>query len=76
MSMSKFATGNVKPIVRYREVAAGLVRVGYTATVVALNHPSPLIRSGDMVDTSTVVSYDPTTGRFETQNSIYELERS
>ena len=74
MSMSKCATGGCgKPIVKYRAILPGFIVVGHSATVTAINHPSPLIFPGAMVHTSEVLSYDEATGNFETKNTLYEL---
>jgi hypothetical protein len=63
----------VKPVVRYRVVAQGLIHVGHKATVVAVDHPSWLIDPEEVVHTSTVMAYNARTGDFETKNSIYKL---
>jgi hypothetical protein len=78
-TMSKSAFGlaempkvRVKPTVLYTPSKYGRIEVGLPATVRAWTHPSHLILPGDIVNTSTVQSYDQETGVFETRNSIYK----
>lgn len=49
------------------------IRVGYAAFVYPKDHTSQNISNKSLSRTSTVISYDETTGQFETLNSIYVL---
>ena len=67
----------MKPTVTYKPL--GEIVVGEGASVIPLNHPgnandcSPfhMIENGYPAYTSTVISHDEATGRFETLNTIY-----
>lgn len=63
----------MKPIVHY--IAGSLVFIGLdcVAWLHAVDHP----RLGNCEDTRTsrVVSYDADTGRLETLNTVYEVQR-
>jgi P pilus assembly chaperone PapD len=84
MSMSKFvdhldyaaslaSKGRQKPVVKYAPIGFA-IEPGFRATVRVVSHPDPLIDDGEVVHTSTVQAVDPNTGRFETRNTIYELQ--
>lgn len=61
----------MKPTVRYFNLN-GEVRVGLPTYFCTEGHPSTdRVTPGRQVTTSNVVSYDPATGRIETQNTIY-----
>lgn len=66
---------SLKPVVRYKPVGGTEIEVGYRARVIPLDHPSPLIDNGYYASTSPVLSYDPETGNFETQNTRYVLDK-
>ena len=67
----------MKPTVTYKPL--GKIVVGESASVIPFNNPGnsydcdPFLRitNGEPIFTSTVVSYDKATGRFETLNTIY-----
>lgn len=65
----------IKPIVRYRGLAVmvGKGMVGSRAILMPVDHPNPygLVSNERKVMTSPIVSCDPTTGRIETQNTLY-----
>jgi hypothetical protein len=61
----------VKPVVHFKN--PDFVRVGYSAYVVAIDHPSPLVTPNNLVRTSKVLSID-TKGNFETENTKYVWE--
>ncbi len=66
----------MKPEVKYR-LCLNTPRPGIAARLVGLTgHPRQHTGelAGDYVNTSEVVSYDPTTGRIETLNTIYVKE--
>lgn len=84
MSMSKFVdhldyAGSLankdrqKPVVKYLPIFGFPVQAGYRATVHVISHPDPLIEDNEIVHTSTVQSVEEN-GRFETRNTIYELQ--
>lgn len=59
-----------KQPVRYR--ALHYCKVGERALVETVNHPDyKSVRSLEPAATSVVVAFDPATGVFETQNSVY-----
>lgn len=58
----------VKPVVRYKN--PDFVKVGYSAYVVTLYHPSPLVTPDKMERTSPVLSIEAN-GNFETENTKY-----
>lgn len=60
---------STKPVVHYLREESHFVAVGERAQVYTLDHPR--IGEGNVM-TSTVQSYDPETGVFETLNTIYE----
>jgi hypothetical protein len=49
------------------------IRVGYSAFVYPRDHTSSSVSNRKLSITSPVISYDETTGQFETLNSIYVL---
>lgn len=60
-----------KPTVHYNIDGVKHIVVGQRATVNVIDHYSEWLYSGQMVSTSTVLSYDEKTSIFETKNSIY-----
>lgn len=61
----------MKPIVHYKG-AIGPIVVGRSATVFPVDHyNTTLVSNKKHAFTSTVVSYDQETGKFETQNTQY-----
>lgn len=64
-----------KPVVMYRPISLGLIKVGQRATVVAIDHPSHLIRPFEVVHTSLVLEYDEDSGDFVTRNTFYRLSQ-
>jgi hypothetical protein len=74
-----------KQVVQYRElqfnglshVGPWLSPVGQWVQVVPVDHPDTIgVLNGYWATTSQVVSYDETTGQFETQNTLYVPEGS
>ena len=64
-----------KPIVKYDAQKFNVIEVGSSAVVCTIDHPYAGRSDPDgMVRTSTVISHDEETGRFETKNTIYEVE--
>lgn len=64
-----------KPIVHYSPIAGAIIAEGYGALVIAHDHPDTVNTTpGHDVLTSTVVSYDPETGAFETLSTQYVLK--
>ena len=60
-----------KQVVRYSGLLFTPI-VGQSATVYPVDHPDmERVTNGQMAYTSSVVSYDETTGQFETQNTLY-----
>jgi hypothetical protein len=59
-----------KKVVHYREVYR--IAVGERALVTPIDHTSPLVYNEEVAITTAVESYDPTTGVFETKNTIYK----
>lgn len=67
----------MKPTVTYKPI--GKIVVGEGAIIVPFNHPGNsydadpfcMIENGYPAYTSTVISHDEATGRFETLNTIY-----
>lgn len=62
---------NTKPTVQYKPTEDQFIRVGFSACVFPINHRSDLVSNTTKVITSTVVSYDKGSGKFETQNTVY-----
>lgn len=62
----------MKPVVHYDAIANPPV-VGSSVLVVVLDHPN--FPPDHPVWTSKVEQYDPTTGVFETKNTIYKPHR-
>lgn len=65
-----------KKIVQYSAAYFGAYEnpVSHSVSVQTVDHPGPFYfgeQNGDMLTTSAVVSYDETTGIFETQNTVY-----
>lgn len=71
---NKGKSGMNKPIVHYKRSSDNYhyIKVGQSALVVPVDHPSPNVSNEDIVHTSTVISYDEQTGEFETKNTIYK----
>lgn len=63
----------MKPVVKYKYDLNNFIKVGESAYVFPLNHPSSLVSNTKLVRTSRVISFDKNTGNFETINTIYEL---
>ena len=62
----------MKQIVHYDNFKPTTIVVGKCATVFPIDHPDSVNVSNQvMVMTSLVLSHDPATGEFETQNSKY-----
>lgn len=61
---------NEKKVVYYSRL--DYIQVGESADVVPVDHTSPLVSNGRVAWTTTVESYDPATGVFETRNTIYK----
>ena len=61
-----------KKVVHY--VGPAKIQVGSAAWVTTIDHPGPGVSNNPdgLVTTTKVESYDPTTGIFETKNSIYK----
>lgn len=67
----------IKPIVEYISWEHNQIAVGHGAFVIPVDHPDAGERgiiNGYPIHTSAVLSYDEDTGRFETKNTIYEVE--
>jgi hypothetical protein len=62
----------MKPTVNYQNPS--FIEVGMRAYVYAIEHPgNAIMNSGTKeINTSTVLSYDKSTGIFETRNTIYK----
>lgn len=67
-----------KKVVQYKPFPLGgfPIVVGRYTVVCPVDHTSELVSNERPAMTSTVLSYDKTTGRFETLNSIYILVKS
>lgn len=63
-----------KPIVRYSESYSSMIEVGSGAVVRPIDHPGSLVSNTKHVHTSPVITYDPVSGVFETQNTLYYPE--
>lgn len=63
----------MKPVVKYRVFLPGHIVVGSRAIVFAIDHYNPMIPPNELVNTSTVQTYDEATGEFETLNTKYVL---
>lgn len=63
-----------KKVVHYTPSELQLISKGVPALVFPVDHPSPLVSNTKMVKTSLVHSYNPTTGEFETLNTIYRVQ--
>lgn len=70
-----------KPVVKYRvdpELPTPPLMVGRRALVFPLNHtnhvPGQMVSNTKLALTSPIVSIGPEKGKFETMNTIYELE--
>lgn len=61
----------VKPVVHFKK--PDFVRVGYSAYVVPIYHPSPLVTPNTLVRTSKVLTID-SKGNFETEDTKYVWE--
>lgn len=65
---------NIKPIVRYDAARDHIVAVGSRAIIFPVDHPGqPLVSNTSHVITSIVICYNPETGEFETENTVYKL---
>lgn len=68
-----------KKIVRYVPADAEIypsICVGSSAFVCPLDHTSEMVSNTTVARTSRVLSYDAATGTFETENSIYVLQKA
>lgn len=65
----------MKPVVKYKYDLNNFIKVGESAYVFPLNHPSSLVSNTKLIQTSRVISFDENTGNFETVNTIYEFEK-
>lgn len=61
----------MKPIVRYNSTYPSHIQVGMGAYVWPIDHQSDRVSNNSYAHTSKVVSYDKTTGEFETLNTRY-----
>lgn len=59
-----------KKTVHYHK-SRGILIYGEHAYLNPIDHPGALVSNTREVRTSPIVSYDPITGRLETQNTIY-----
>jgi hypothetical protein len=66
----------MKPVVHYVKHKYQEIFVGHAAVIWPLDHPSNLVSNTTSVRTSTVLSYDTTTGTFETKNTIYKISKT
>ena len=62
-----------KPIVHYTPSQYNYIKVGHSAIVCPIDHPSESVSNTTMVKTSTVVSI--TADGFETRNTIYKEQQ-
>jgi len=60
----------MKPTVHYTPTSVDIIKVGHSAFVVPVDHPSDLVSNTTFVKTSPVVKLTDT--GFETQNTIYQ----
>ena len=70
-----------KPVVHYKKADFnGQIKMGFPAFIFPLDHtnhaPGQNVSNTCEAVTSMVIDHDPKTGRFETINTIYELEKS
>lgn len=66
-------TPSTKKIVHYNRNEDIFIRVGLSAFVTPIDHPDTDNVTNTMVArTSRVLSYDETTGEFETMNTLYK----
>ena len=66
-----------KQTVRYRLVdGAPAICVRARAIVAPIDHTSDLVSNSGPAMTTPVINYDKSTGRFETLNTIYLLEKN
>lgn len=63
----------MKPIVKYKSSKVRHIVIGKSACVFPIDHPNPngLVSNTKQIYTSTVLSYDKSTGDFETLNTRY-----
>ena len=59
-----------KKVVTYKP-GPSMIVLGLSALVRPVNHTSELVSNTKYVRTSPVIKYDSSSGRFETENSIY-----
>ena len=64
-----------KPVVEYVLARMNKVEVGYPAYIHVFGHPAAYLDNAHYVITSKVLSYDETTGSFETINTKYVLKK-
>ena len=60
-----------KPVVKYRPSKNDVIRVGHSAYIHPVNHPSALVSNTKFVFTSTVKELF-NDGQFETENTLYQ----
>ena len=63
--------GKYKPVVHYIPDVLDVIRVGTSALITPINHYGYLVSNTKLVKTSKVLNYNPETGIFETENTIY-----
>ena len=66
---------STKPVVHYIPNKYQQIKVGISAYVWPVDHPSDLVSNTKAIITSKVVSYDKDTGDFETLNTRYSVYR-
>lgn len=62
----------IKPTVLYIPTKFDYIEINQQALIIPINHPSPLVSNTRYTRTSTVLSHDKDTGKFETINTLYE----
>lgn len=61
-----------KKVVKYSEILSPLIAEGYPVWLIPVDHPDTEdVTNGKPALTSNVVSYDETTGEFETTYTLY-----
>lgn len=61
-----------KTIVHYDVSKSHAISEGHGAYIFPVDHPSNLVSNSAYCFTSTVVKYDPISGEFETENTLYK----
>lgn len=62
-----------KPVIKYKQWAYNYIALGNSALVFPINHPCTEYYDSP-VRTSRVIAHEQEIGRFETKNTIYEIE--